>query len=70
MLSANPITIDINSTNTPRVFHVETTWKQQFPHHFNVKYAWCVCREEAVIVKLQTACPKVICCKTDVVLVL
>ena len=25
-------------TNTPRVFHVETTWKQPFPRRFNVGY--------------------------------
>ena len=30
-------------TNTPRVFHVETTWKQQFLHRFNVENTWCVC---------------------------
>ena len=29
--------------NTPRVFHVETTWKLQFPRRFNVEYMWCVC---------------------------
>ena len=31
-------------TNTPHVFHVETTWKQPFPRHFNVEYTWCVCK--------------------------
>ena len=31
-------------TNTPRGFHVETTWKQLFPRHFNVESTWCVCR--------------------------
>ena len=35
-------------TNTPRVFHAETTWKQTFPHHFNVEYTWSVCREHLV----------------------
>ena len=30
--------------NTPRVFHVETTWKRPFPRRFNVEYMWCVCR--------------------------
>ena len=52
MASSNPVTIDINPTNTPRVFHVEATWKRQFQRHFNVKYAWCVCREEVMILKL------------------
>ena len=31
-------------TNTPRLFHVKTTWKQPFPRCFSVKYTWCVCR--------------------------
>ena len=31
-------------TNTPHVFHVETTWKRSFPSRFNVKYTWSVCR--------------------------
>ena len=31
-------------TNTPRGFHVETTWKQSFPRRFNVESTWCVCR--------------------------
>ena len=35
-------------TNTPRVFHVETTWKRSFPRLFNVKYTWCVCRKESI----------------------
>ena len=30
-------------TNTPRVFHVITTWKRPFPRRFNVEYMWCVC---------------------------
>ena len=34
----------ITSTNTPRVFHVETTWKRLFPCRFNVEYTWSVCR--------------------------
>ena len=25
-------------TNTPPVFHVETTWKRSFPRRFNVEY--------------------------------
>ena len=29
-------------TNTPRMFHVETRWKQSFPRRFNVEYTWCV----------------------------
>ena len=32
-------------TNTPCVFHVETTWKRSFPCSFNVEYTWYVCRE-------------------------
>ena len=31
-------------TNTPRGFHVETTWKQLFPRRFNVESMWSVCR--------------------------
>ena len=31
-------------TNTPRVFHVETTWRRLFPRRFNVKYTLRVCR--------------------------
>ena len=34
-----------NPTNTPRVFHVETTWKRPFLRRFNVEYMWCVCRD-------------------------
>ena len=32
------------STNTPRVFHVETTWKRLLPRRFNLESTWCVCR--------------------------
>ena len=35
----------ITPTNTPRVFHVETTWKRSFLRRFNVEYTWCVCRD-------------------------
>ena len=35
----------VTLTNTPRVFHVETTWKQSFPLHFNVEYTFYVCRD-------------------------
>ena len=35
-------------TNTPRVFHVETTWKRSFPPRFNVEYTSCVCRGDIV----------------------
>ena len=31
-------------TNTPRVFHVETTWKRKFLCRFNVEYKGCVYR--------------------------
>ena len=34
-------------TNTPRGFHVETTWKRPFPRCFNVQSTWCVCRANA-----------------------
>ena len=30
--------------NTPRGFHVETTWKRPFSSRFNVESTWCVCR--------------------------
>ena len=69
MTSANRIAIDINPTNTPRVFQVEATWKRQFQRRFNVKYARCVSTEEVIILKLHTVSLKVICCKKDVVLV-
>ena len=29
-----------NPTNTPRRFHVETTWKRPFPRRFNVESTW------------------------------
>ena len=32
-------------TNTPRGFHVETTWKRSFPRRFNVESTLCVCRD-------------------------
>ena len=32
-------------TNTPRGFHVETTWKRSFPRRYDVESTWCVCRE-------------------------
>ena len=35
-----------NSTNTPREFHLETTWKRPFPRCFNVEYTWCVCMKD------------------------
>ena len=31
-------------TNTPRRFHVETTWKRPFPCRFNLESTWYVCR--------------------------
>ena len=30
-------------TNTPCIFHVETTWKRSFSRRFKVEYTWCVC---------------------------
>ena len=30
-------------TNTPRGFHVETTWKRPLPRRFSVEFTWCVC---------------------------
>ena len=32
-------------SNTPRVFHFETTWKQPFPRRFNVEYTQFACRD-------------------------
>ena len=32
-------------TNTPRGFHVKTTWKWSFARCFKVEYTWCVCRD-------------------------
>ena len=34
-------------TNTPPVFHVETTWKRSFPRRFNVEFTWRVCRVDS-----------------------
>ena len=34
------------TANTPRGFHVETTWKRPFPRRFNMESTWCVCRVE------------------------
>ena len=31
-------------TDTPRVFHVATTWKRSFPSRFNLECTWCVCK--------------------------
>ena len=31
--------------NTPRIFHVETTWKRSFPRRFNVEHMWCAYSE-------------------------
>ena len=31
-------------TKTPRVIHVDATWKRPLPSRFNVAYTWCVCR--------------------------
>ena len=33
-----------STTNTLRVFHVETTWKRRYPRRFNVEYTWCAWR--------------------------
>ena len=38
----------VNSTNTSRVFHVQTTWERPFPHRFNMEYKWCVWREDTI----------------------
>ena len=38
-------------TNTPRVFHVKTTWKQRFPRRFDVDYTWIVCRVEIIMLQ-------------------
>ena len=39
--------VDGYPTNTPRRFHVETTWKRPFSLRFNVESTWCVCRIKA-----------------------
>ena len=39
-----------NPTNTPRVFHVEMTWKRTFPCRFNVESTWSVIRESIFFV--------------------
>ena len=36
--SASAYVIPVYPTITPRVFHVELTWKQLFPRRFNVEY--------------------------------
>ena len=38
------ITLNVCPTNTPRIFHVEATWKRSFPRCFNVEDTWSVCR--------------------------
>ena len=43
-------------TNTPRVFHVETTHKWLFPRCFNVEYMWCVCRVSSNLQDLFVSC--------------
>ena len=42
----NKVVGSYHPTNTPRGFHVETTWKRSFPHRFNVESTWC-CRAES-----------------------
>ena len=46
--NAPPTHPSLNPTNTPRGFHVETTWKRPFPRRFNVESKWSVCREESM----------------------
>ena len=47
-------------TNTPRGFHVETTWKRSFPRRFNVESTWCVCRVvSSPIVGVSISPPKI-----------
>ena len=41
--------IRIYLTNTPRIFHVETTWKRAFPYRFKVGYTWCVCKINSIV---------------------
>ena len=38
-----------NPTNTPRVFHLEKTWKRPLPRRFNVECTWCVCRKKKIV---------------------
>ena len=42
-ISPSPSTF--HPTNTPRGFHVETTWKRSFSRRFNVESTWCVCKD-------------------------
>ena len=52
------------STNTPRVFHVEKTWKRSFPRRFNVEeYTWCVCRVDSNYRTIQNQPPELFCKK-------
>ena len=37
-------------TNTPHVFHVETTWKRPFLRFFNLEYTWCVCKDQLWVI--------------------
>ena len=41
--------IRIYLTNTPRIFHVETTWKRAFPYRFKVGYTWCICKINSIV---------------------
>ena len=51
-------------TNTPRVFHVEKTWKRSFPRRFNVEeYTWCVCRVDSNYRTIQNQPPELFCKK-------
>ena len=44
-------------TNTPRVFHVETTWKRSLLSRFNIKHTWCTFRiVHKIIITFQGAC--------------
>ena len=47
LLLADKNCIKFYPTNTPRILHVETTWKRLFPRLFNLQYMWCAYRVEA-----------------------
>ena len=40
---SDAIRINSGIRQTPRVFHVETTWRRTFPRLLTVEYTWCVC---------------------------
>ena len=39
----------MQSTNTSRVFHVETMRKLPLSYRFNVEYTWCECKDARIV---------------------